>query len=85
MGLDMETICAGKRIGTGDKDKRDLLIYMLWKTGRFSNKEIGANFGLTYSAVSQRVKVMNQRLSVEKGLQTQYEALKSLIKVLIKV
>ncbi|WP_435550373.1 winged helix-turn-helix transcriptional regulator [Desulfobacterium sp. N47] len=70
-----------KRVSADDKDKRDLLVYLLWKTGRFSNREIGNRFGLTYSAVSQRVKMMTNRLSVEKGLQDQYIMLKSQIKV----
>ncbi|MGB5156930.1 hypothetical protein [Desulfobacterium sp. N47] len=68
-----------KRISADDKDKRDLLVYLLWKTERFSNREIRNRFGLTYSAVSQRVKMMTNRLSVEKGLQDQYIMLKSQI------
>ena len=64
-----------------DRDKRDLLLYTLWKTGRFSNKEIGSHLGLSYSAVSQRAKIMNFKIFKEKELQDQYSALKSLIKV----
>ena len=81
IGLDIKSACMGKRIGAGDKDKRDLLIYMFWKTGRFSNREIGNLFGLTYSAVSQRAKVITSRLPVEKDLRDQYTMLKSQIKV----
>lgn len=79
--LDMESIVTGKRVGASQKDKRDVLLYLLWKTGRFSNKEIGSHFGLSYSAVSQRAKIMKQKISKEKELQEQYDALKSLIKV----
>ena len=68
-------------MGAGDKDKRDLLIYMFWKTGRFSNREIGNRFGLTYSAVSQRAKMITSRLPVDKDLRDQYTMLKSQIKV----
>ncbi len=77
----MKSAYTAKRIGADNKDKRDLLIYLFWKTGLVSNREIGTRFGLTYSAVSQRVKMMTSRLSVEKGLRNQYIMLKSQIKV----
>jgi hypothetical protein len=57
------------------------LLHFLWKTGRFSNKEIGSHFGLTYSAVSQRAMIMNLKISKEKELEKQYNVLKSLTKV----
>lgn len=79
--LDMKSVRTGKRIGAGDKDKRDLLIYLLWKTGRFSNKEIGDYFGLAYSAISQRAKIINRRIPAERDLKNQFATLKLLIKV----
>ena len=66
-----------KRIGAGEKDKRDTLIYFLWKTGRLSNREIGTFFGLTYSAVRCCVNAINDRISVEQGLKTKYNKLYS--------
>ncbi|MBU3948142.1 MAG: transposase [Proteobacteria bacterium] len=81
LGLNIKSASEAKRISAGDKDKRDLLIYLLWKTGRFTNMEIGKRFGLTYSAVSQRVKMMNSRLPIEKVLRGQYLLLKSQVKV----
>ncbi|MBA3037595.1 MAG: hypothetical protein FP814_14020 [Desulfobacterium sp.] len=80
LGLNLKSAYSSKRISADDKDKRDLLVYLLWKTGRFSNREIGNRFGLTYSAVSQRIKIMTNRLSMEKGLRDQYLILKSQIK-----
>jgi chromosomal replication initiation ATPase DnaA len=77
----MKSIVTGKRVGTSQKDRRDVLLYLLWKTGRFSNKEIGSHFGLSYSAVSQRAKIVNLKISKEKELQDQYDVLNSLIKV----
>jgi predicted transcriptional regulator len=59
-----------------------LLIYLLWKTGRLSNKEIGNFFGLTYSAVSRYVKAINYRISAEPKIKEKYQNVKSLIKVL---
>jgi REP element-mobilizing transposase RayT len=79
--LDMKSACTGKRIGADGKDKRDLLIYLLWKTGRFSNREIGSHFGLTYSAVSHCASVMSRRIPMERQLQDQYVKLKSQMKV----
>ncbi len=58
LGFDIEAARTAKKIAPGYKDKRDLLIYLLWKTGRLSNKEIGFYFGLSYSAISRRVKLV---------------------------
>ena len=79
--FNLEASRAAKKIGTAEKDKRDLLVYLIRKTGRLSNKEIGVYFGLTYSAVSRRVKIMTERISVEQKLRKQYRILKSQIKV----
>jgi len=81
LGFNLVAARNARKIGTGEKDKRDLLIYLLWKTGRFSNREIGASFGLTYSAISQRVKVIHDRVSVDKKLRDKYQILKSQVKV----
>jgi len=81
LGFNLEAARQAKKIGTGEKDNRDLLIYLLWKTGRLSNREIGACFGLTYSAISRRVKVMSDRVSVDRKLRDKYQILKSQIKV----
>jgi len=70
-----------KRIGAGKKDKRDLLVYLLWKTGRLSNREIGTFFGLTYSAVSRCVKATNDRISDEQDIKEKFQKLNSQIKV----
>ena len=73
--FDLKSVRNGKRVGASDRDKRDLLLYMLWKTGRFSNKAIGRHFGLSYSAVSQRAKIMNLKITKEKELKDQYNTL----------
>ena len=48
---------------------------------RFSNAEIGEQFGLTYSSVTRRVDVLKNRLENEDELKGLYEVLKSQIKV----
>jgi putative transposase len=81
LGFDLEAARNAKKIGAEEKDKRDLLIYLLWKIGRLSNSEIGAFFGLTYSAISKRVRVITDRISTEQRLKDKYQTLKSQIKV----
>jgi REP-associated tyrosine transposase len=75
LNLNVEAARNAKRIDADEKDKRDLLIYFLWKTGCLSNREIGAFFGLTYSAVSYCVKAINDRIGVEKSLKEKYNKL----------
>ncbi len=48
------------RISENEKTGRDLMIYMLWQTGRFTNQEIAKLFGLTYSSVSRRVGIVRK-------------------------
>ncbi len=81
LGFNLEDARNVKRIGSGEKDKRDLLVYWLWQTGRLSNDAIGAYFGLTYSAISRCAKVIRDRISVDREMRGQYEKLKSQIKV----
>ncbi len=81
LDFNIEAARNAKRVGPAEKDKRDLLIYLLWKTARLSNREIGAYFGLTYSAISRRVKIVNDRISADQQLKANYQRLKSQIKV----
>jgi len=46
-----------------------------------TNRHIGEKFGLTYSAVSQRVSVVNRILNDDKQLQRKYRHIKSPLKV----
>lgn len=71
---------AGIGGGERDKDIRDLGIYLLWETGRYTNEEIGEVFGITYSAVSRRVKVMRDRRATDAGVEKKYRRLRSRIK-----
>jgi predicted transcriptional regulator len=42
---------AGKEHPTNSMKNRDLLIYFLWGSGHYKNKEISKLFGLVHSAV----------------------------------
>jgi chromosomal replication initiation ATPase DnaA len=68
LAFNIETAHNALRISSGEKDKRDLLIYFLWETGQLSNREIGSFFGLTYSAVSRCVQSINDRISRKRSL-----------------
>jgi REP element-mobilizing transposase RayT len=68
------------RIPKAFKADRDLLIYIAWQSGVATNQEIGEKFGLTYSAVSQRVSVIKEMLNTDKELERKYRHVKSLIK-----
>jgi DNA-binding transcriptional ArsR family regulator len=46
-----------------------------------TNRQIGEKFGLTYSAVSQRVSVIKEMLYKDKELERKYRRIKSLIKI----
>lgn len=81
LGFDIVSSRNAKKVSPEEKDHRDLLVYLLWQAGRLSNHEIGNQFGLTYSAVSRRVKIIVDRLQDDKKLRQKYETLKSQIKV----
>ena len=69
------------RICHSDKLNRDLLIYILWNTGWYNNKEIGNLFGLGYSSISRRVTIMKSMMLKEDEMNKRLEEIKSLIKV----
>ncbi len=58
---DMNDIISSRRVCGLNKDKRDVLIYLLWSVGLYNNLEIGKLFGLGYSSVSRQVSIMKLR------------------------
>jgi putative transposase len=67
------------RVSKAHKADRDLLIYLLWQSGRLTNRQIGEKFGLTYPAVSQRVSIFKDSLRNSPALQNKYNRIKSQI------
>lgn len=51
--FDINTAKNTKKIGPEDKVNRDMLVYLIWQSGRLSNKAIGEYFGLTYFAIKE--------------------------------
>jgi len=78
---DMDLFRNLSRISKSNKPDRDLLIYIAWQLGVATNQQIGEKFGLTYSAVSQRVSVIKEMLNKDKELKRKYTHIKSLIKI----
>jgi len=78
---DMNLFRQSSRISKSVKVDRDLLIYISWQLGVTTNAEIGEKFGLGYSAVSQRVKIIKEMLDKDKELEGKYRQIKSLIKI----
>ncbi|MEJ2156487.1 MAG: transposase [Desulfobacteraceae bacterium] len=81
LGFDMEYASKAKRVASSDKEKRDMLIYLLWKTGGLPNKEIGILMGITYSAVSKIVSAFGGKVKADKQVRAKFEELNSQLKV----
>ncbi len=78
---DMDLCRGSARISKTAKADRNLLIYITWQLGVATNRQIGDKFGLTYSAVSQCVRVVKEKLNKDKDLERKYLHIKSLIKI----
>jgi hypothetical protein len=75
LGFDLKAFRDNKKTSSNDKDKRDMLIYLLWKTGRVSNREIGDHFGLNYASVSRLVHQFRDNMLQNKGLANKVKSL----------
>jgi hypothetical protein len=78
---DMELCRKSARISKSSTLDRDLLIYTAWQLGVATNQQIGEKFGLTYSSVSQRARVIKEKLHKDKALAKRYQQFKSLMKI----
>ena len=79
--FDMNRCRESVRIPKQAKSDRDLLIYICWQLGVATNQQIGEKFGLTYSAVSQRVSVVKKKLNNDRDLAKKHRKIKSIIKI----
>ncbi len=78
---DTDIFLQSSRISDSDKINRDLLIYLLWSTGWYSNQEIGNLFGLGYSSISRRVTIMKPMIAKDGKLNKKLVRLNSQIKM----
>lgn len=81
LNVDTQKMRNAVRISKADKECRDLLIYLLWDTGLFTNYQIADNLGLAYSTVSQIVGHVRQRLSESSELHSRVKKFRTLSKV----
>jgi len=81
LGYSLKKFRHPSRIAQSDKDNRDLLIYLLWQTGLYTNQKIGHFFGLSYSAVSQRAKIFRTKVQNDKKTREKFSQIKSQIKM----
>ena len=77
---DLEKIKDCARISESDKLNRDILLYWLWREGKYTNLQIGNLFGLTHSSVSRRVAIIRKKMALEQDFQRRVETIKSQIK-----
>ena len=81
LGWNLEYLKQATRLTGSEKVKRDLLIYVLWQKGVFTNKKIADHFGLTHSSVSHSASAIRARLQNSSDLKAKFEQLNSLFKV----
>lgn len=83
LNCDIQNFKTSARLTGKDRDKRDVMIYALWETGRYSNHQIGKLVGLSYSAVSKRIHDARSKVksSGENRVKQIYEELMTKIKV----
>ena len=77
-GLERIKNCA--RISESDKLNRDILLFLLWQEGKYTNIQIGTLLGLTHSAVSRRVAITRKKIELEQSLNKRIITIKSQIK-----
>lgn len=71
---------AGRLYGE-DKESRDLLVFLLWERGTYTNAGIGEVFGVSYTAVSHIVKQVKGKISAHRGFKEKYDLINSQIKM----
>ena len=81
LGFDLESVRTAKRVRPEEKEKRDVLVYLLWKTGQLSNKAIGSFVGVSYSAISKITSRFDAEMLTDKGLREKLNEFNSQLKV----
>jgi hypothetical protein len=76
---DVKSFVQSRRLSGNEKDKRDLLLYIIWRAGQLKNHQIGNLFWISYSSVSHAAKSIKARLPQDKTFQANFEQLNSLL------
>lgn len=67
LGCDLMAFRKSARISAQDVENRDLLIYLIWQSGGWTNQAIGDRLGLTYPAVSRRASIFQEQAERRQG------------------
>ncbi len=81
LDCNLEEFKKAVRISQSEKDKRDILIYMLCHVCGLSNNQIAEHMGIGYSAVSRRISIFRRSLKEDFKLYSEFKRVKSLIKL----
>jgi REP element-mobilizing transposase RayT len=78
---DVQSFVQTERVKGVEKEKRDLLIYLLWKGGGLSNAQIGHIFGISHSAVSHAVRSIKNKMQHDETITAKFKQLNSQFKL----
>jgi len=81
LGCNINELNKGRRIYGAEKEKRDIIIYLIWQTGLLTNEKIAGIFGLTYSSVSHCVRSIKTKMAEDPKFETYFSELNSQFKV----
>ena len=68
-----------RRLREHERDKRNIIVWLLWRSESYTNRQIGEYIGLTQSSVSRRLD--HKRRSIEAGKNKLIHQVKTIIKV----
>jgi REP element-mobilizing transposase RayT len=78
---DVQHFVQTERVTGVDKEKRDLLVYLLWTAGGLSNAQIGHLFGISYSAVSHAVRSIKGKMQRDGKVAAKFKQINSQFKL----
>jgi len=81
LDCDVERYRTAPRVYGEDKERRDLAVYLLWKTGLLTNEKIGQLFGFSYSSVSHIVKTVQARIKKDRKFSEKLNRINSQFKM----
>jgi len=81
LNCDLKRLTRSGRLSGLEKDQRDAIIYLIWKTGRLTNARIGALFGVSYSSVSHSVKSAKKKIDKDPKLRSIFNIANSQFKI----
>jgi REP element-mobilizing transposase RayT len=79
LGCDLGDFKKSPRVPARHVAERDVLIYILWQLGAFTNRQIGEALGLTGAAVGQRIALMKSKCAADPSIQGQLADIKLII------